>query len=674
MSDISIPGVKSKYNTDKTIEGLVKAERIPLDRMETDLKGFETKKKLWQDVKRRTKALETSAGKLFGFENPFQEKLVDSSNERILDATVTRNADLGEYDIKVIQTAKTDKFLSKSIEESYRVEKGLYTFKVGEEDFSLKYRGGRLKDFIRRVNEKGEGIVKLSLINDRSDSKILVVQSLKEGAKNGLFFENDAEKLALDLGLMRLSKGKGVTLSLKRDSVQGWDKSIPAKSFSITDDSLVLNPGAALSLPVSPEYEISEGTVLEYEVEITSLGKEYYEQQEAPDPSIPGAPEASFQDIIIDSEGSVLDLPEKPSGEPPERREDLGVVFINDGKKNISLSPLEDKEGSYRVEIRLGGKADKVRSINFRNNNTYRKISIKGIAIREPSQRGKYEPVNAIDTARDAILEFEGIEIIRETNTIDDLIPGVTLLPKRADKDEVSLEVKPNTELAKEGLIKFMDDYNYLMTAINVFTTSNPDVVDELDYLSDDQREDAMEHMGTLKGDTTLRQLKSRLQVILANSYPTKLKQDLSLLAQIGISTNASKGLGGGMDFTKLRGYLEVNEELLDQNLEENSIVIKELFGNDTDGDQRIDSGVAYELGRYLKPYVTNSNGGVLTSRLTRIDGQITRKKEDIDDYKEHLTDYERDLKRKYGKMEGMMNQLERTSKGLEGLNNTGGK
>lgn len=672
MSDISIPGVNSKYNTEKTIEGLVKAESIPLERMEKALEGFESNKKLWQDVKRRSKALDASAGKLFGHENPFREKLVDSSNERILEASATRNADLGEYDIKVIQTAKADKFLSKSVDDSYHVEKGVYKFKVGEEDFSLKYRGGRLKDFIRRVNDKGAGIVKLSLVSDRSDSKILIVQSLKEGSENGLFFEGDSEKLALDLGLMRLSKGEGIALSLNQEAVKGWDNAEPAKSFSINDETLILKPGAALSIPISPEYEISEGTVIEYDVEIKSLGKEYYEQQKIPDPSIPDAPDASFKDITIDSEGSVLELPEKPDGKPPETREDMGVVFINDGKKNISLTPLEDREGSYRVKVRLGGKAEQIKSINFRNNNTYREISIKEIAVSEPSRRGKYEPTNPIDTARDAIIEFEGIEIVRGSNIIDDLIPGVTLMPQRADEDEVSLKVTPNTELSKEGLIKFMDDYNYLMTAINVFTTGNADVVDELDYLSDDQREDAMEHLGALKGDTTLRQLKSRLQTILANPYPTELKQDLSLLAQIGISTNATKGAGGSMDSTKLRGYLEINEELLDENLEKNSIAIKELFGNDTDGDQRVDSGVAYELDRYLKPYVTNSNGGVLTSRVTRLDGQIRRKKEDIDDYKEHLVDYESDLKRKYGKMEGALNQLNRSSKSLEGLNNTG--
>ncbi len=34
MSDITIPGVTSKINSDKIIEGLLKVERIPLERLE----------------------------------------------------------------------------------------------------------------------------------------------------------------------------------------------------------------------------------------------------------------------------------------------------------------------------------------------------------------------------------------------------------------------------------------------------------------------------------------------------------------------------------------------------------------------------------------------------------------------------------------------------------------
>ena len=45
MSDITIPGVTSKFNSEKIIEGLLKVERIPLDRLEERNELDKTKKK-----------------------------------------------------------------------------------------------------------------------------------------------------------------------------------------------------------------------------------------------------------------------------------------------------------------------------------------------------------------------------------------------------------------------------------------------------------------------------------------------------------------------------------------------------------------------------------------------------------------------------------------------------
>ena len=49
MSDISIPGVNSKYGTDKLIEGLMDAERIPLRRLEDQKETYGEQKEVWQD-------------------------------------------------------------------------------------------------------------------------------------------------------------------------------------------------------------------------------------------------------------------------------------------------------------------------------------------------------------------------------------------------------------------------------------------------------------------------------------------------------------------------------------------------------------------------------------------------------------------------------------------------
>ena len=73
MSDISIPGVTNKYNTEKIIKGLVNAEKIPLTRMERDRDTLKKRKTVWQDLNRRLSTLRDDAKQLYGFQNPFEE-------------------------------------------------------------------------------------------------------------------------------------------------------------------------------------------------------------------------------------------------------------------------------------------------------------------------------------------------------------------------------------------------------------------------------------------------------------------------------------------------------------------------------------------------------------------------------------------------------------------------
>ena len=138
------------------------------------------------------------------------------------------------------------------------------------------------------------------------------------------------------------------------------------------------------------------------------------------------------------------------------------------------------------------------------------------------------------------------------------------------------------------------------------------------------------------------------------------------MMSQIGISTNAGSG-GGSVNASKLRGYLEINEEMLDNALQTKSSNIKELFGMDTDGDLVVDTGVGYELDAFLNPYI--QTGGIFTSKIGNLDTRITDTNREIEDYKEYLADYEQSLKVKYGNMEGTLNQLESNSSSLDTFN-----
>ncbi|MDR2370673.1 MAG: flagellar hook protein, partial [Treponema sp.] len=97
MSDIYVPGVKSRFNTEKLIEDLMKVERAPRDRVEKNVESLETSKGYWQEVGRRISSLRDSSQQLYSFQNPFNERRASSQDESVITASATREAAERDY-------------------------------------------------------------------------------------------------------------------------------------------------------------------------------------------------------------------------------------------------------------------------------------------------------------------------------------------------------------------------------------------------------------------------------------------------------------------------------------------------------------------------------------------------------------------------------------------------
>jgi len=678
VSDISIPGVSSKYNTSKLINDLVEVERIRLTNMEEDVSALEETKTTWRQVNRNLGNLQRSAKSLYGFENPFSEKTAASSDERILTASATRTAPFDEYSITVKQIATSDRFLTPSLDRSFRVESGNYTFHIGDEIVTLRYRGGTVDDFANRLSTKGEGLIKATTVRDTPDTQVLMIEAVPTGASNRLVFDDEAITLGLQTGMMREARSSEETISLNNvienpKTVSGTDA--PVESINLIEDGLLVKPQSSLVLPFDKTVIPEEGMVLEYRYRTVDYDENQLTPAQPPGPLWPDVPAGRFQGIEITGTSNAIDIPDGAAWAPPERVEDWNVLNVESSNGTFRLPHLSSSEGFKLVQVYANQLPADITAILLDNRNTHRGIEIADIRLFDPNRQGNLEPANPIGNAGDALIEFRGIEARRPTNSINDLVDGLTINLKRASSDPVDLSITPDTETAKEGIIKFVYNYNQLLTRILVLTSDNSGVIDELEYLSDDERKNLEDQLGSLRGDISLNQMKNRLKTIISNPYPTRAGADPSLLAQIGVSTNASSGnSGGALNFSKLRGYLEIDEEKLDGFMESEIDAVKDLFGKDTSGDLIINSGVAQAIDQYLTPYT--QTGGFVSNRISRIDGQIDSTKDDMSDYEKHLEDYEADLKRQYGTMEATLNQLESSSRGLDNFNrqqNNGG-
>jgi len=154
VSDISIPGVNSKYGTQTIIESLVKVERNKLVQMEAQKKDFEDTKVIWQETNRRMQTVRDAARALYGFNSPFGSKLGSSSDDKSVGVLATRAASDGSYRVKVLRQASNDRFLSRSLPLDQTLAPGEYRFRVGEKELVINFKGGKVSNFVDAVNLK----------------------------------------------------------------------------------------------------------------------------------------------------------------------------------------------------------------------------------------------------------------------------------------------------------------------------------------------------------------------------------------------------------------------------------------------------------------------------------------------------------------------------------------
>ena len=205
-------------------------------------------------------------------------------------------------------------------------------------------------------------------------------------------------------------------------------------------------------------------------------------------------------------------------------------------------------------------------------------------------------------------------------------------------------------------MIQFVGKYNQTVAKINILSQTKPEIIEELDYFTDEEKEKSHEQLGMFQTDFSLTSIKSNMQSILSAGYSFSDEATVTMLSQIGIATNAA-GFSGSYSQSKLRGYLEIDEKKLDSALEKNLDDIKTMFGYDSDGDLIIDSGIAYKLDKQISAYT--QTGGILALKTSTLDSKIKSSEARIARLEEQMDDKEAELRSKYSQMEGSLNSLE---------------
>ncbi|UGQ16958.1 flagellar filament capping protein FliD [Borrelia sp. RT1S] len=648
-SGFFVPGVDSKYNTKEIRESMLKGDKARIETSLKKLEHLEQEKSAWQVINRKVSTLNSLAKQITSLNSPFNNMSGKSSNSDVLSMSARYGARNETYRINVNQVANSDVFLSANFKQKeVEVPAGDYTFLVGTKEIKFK-NSGDIVSLVRDINSRGKGFLSAKVVkSDNVGNSRLIFQSLKEGESNKLIMRDEALRLAKKIGI--LSEHETNFIPDLTEIINTQQNS--SNNISISKNNIKLEPLSEISISIPENIEISGGSKIKFEIKYHDTEDEGVLNKIVFNPG-----EATFEDARVEGEDSIINL--GPDHKLPLREKkyiQMNMIKIHSNSGSLELPPINVSSEFEKVEVEIGALLD-LKEINIENKVNNKVFTIRGVEIFDPRNRDGYLPINAKSFAENAKVRFDGIDVERDSNVINDLIPNVTLNLKKASDEIIIAQVEPDYEGIKKLLLDFLVAYNEVLAEINIVNSNEDntegkksDVLEELTYLSEENKEEAYKNLGILRTEYALKNLKARLESIMFNSYRTN-DPNFSIISQIGVFTNSISSSGG------LSRYLQLDEKKFKEIIQNNIDSVRELFAFDLNEDRIYDDGLAKVLGDYLFPLV--SSGGFIYNKIRSYDLKIPNQKSVVEDYRKQYEERER-------KVEGELNTLDFTVKRMK--------
>ena len=237
-----------------------------------------------------------------------------------------------------------------------------------------------------------------------------------------------------------------------------------------------------------------------------------------------------------------------------------------------------------------------------------------------------------VQSAADAVVSVSGLTVTRSSNTISDVIPGVTfVLLKEGNHDGIvtSADASANVTVSTDGtaiqssIKQFVDSYNAVNKIVNDQFTLNPDT----------------QQQGVLAGDAALRGVTSRLRSEL--SAPGGTGAGFLYLSDIGINFQND-------------GSLTIDDAKLSNALATDPNGVSNLFA-------LVQNGIGKRIPDAVDSFISTVNGS-LESRQQGIQDSINRIDQNVADEQARITAYQNQLTQQFATLEQTVSQLQSQS------------
>lgn len=486
-SGFFVPGVDNKYNTKEIRESMLKPDKAKIDSSVKKLENLEQEKRAWQMINKKISTLNSLARQITSLNSPFNYMSGNSSNNDVLSLSARYGAKNETYKIDVNQIASSDIFLSANFKQKeISIPSGDYIFLVGNKEIKIR-NNGDIESLVKDINNRGKGFLSAKVVrSDSAGNSRLILRSLKEGENNKLVMKGEALNLAKQIGILsELTTNFSPNLTEIINSQQSSSNKI-----FLDKDDIVLEPLSEISISIPENIEVSSRSKIKFEIK-------YYDSD---DKGIlneivfnPG--EATFEDAKVEGEDSIINLESDHKLPLKERKYiQMNMIKIHSGTNSLELPPINVASDFEKVEVEIGSLLD-LKEINIENKVNNKVFVIRNIEIFDPKNRDGFLPINAKSFAENAKVKFDGVDVERDSNTVNDLIPNVTLNLKQASDDTIVVRVEPDYEGIKKLLLDFLVAYNQVLAEINIVSSNESnlegqksDVLEEWSYFSDEER------------------------------------------------------------------------------------------------------------------------------------------------------------------------------------------
>jgi len=237
-----------------------------------------------------------------------------------------------------------------------------------------------------------------------------------------------------------------------------------------------------------------------------------------------------------------------------------------------------------------------------------------------------------LQASSDAALKVNGVDFTRSSNTITDVIQGVTLNLNSATTGTATLAVNRDTSTAKQNILDFVALYNEAQLEFKKLTDSETD--------------------GPLRGDTIFRGLLRNLNSIVLNQSSTP-----------GSNVNSMSSMGISVDKT---GQLLFDDKKLDAALASNFEDVIKIFSADTDDQTRFSSDAAGIAGD-IKTLIENATAsdGYLTTAEQALQSRTTDYNEDLEELNARMVLIEERYNKQFLAMQQIIEEMNSTKESL---------